>query len=259
MEGYITEVSEVTQELYNSIYKRILKGIDEYQTQINISEFLIKTDLVYSIMNRITYENPDIFFIEKTSCTFSNKIFQDKGFRIAVNFRITYSDTNEEIENKKQTLNNFKNDIKNQFKGINSELEKILFSVNYFKNLNVTLETVDTPNIYDVITTKEIPVNKTYILTSYLLFIFKIKFYISWIGSYNRSIGIKLLYKNNYYNTVLIKESNGLLYYLCLKSDNYILPYLSVDDNYVIDKFDFEIIECIDDKYSFIDDKLILN
>lgn len=257
MAEIITDISNVTEDLYNNICKTLSKCLNELLLEIEVGEFNVSTDVLLNIAGRLLIENPECFYttIENFRASYSSNFYKETGIKWAKKFKVSYLYTNEQIISMKQELSNFNNEILSKFENINSNLEKILFSIYYFKNNNFTItdSVTSNVNIYDILTAKEVSLNYIYVLTSYLLKLFQIKFYIC-IYNYETgtSIGLKVFHNDNYYNIVFNitdADLNNINQY-SLKSDSYMLNHCTSIEIY--NKFDFDVAECLDDKYDWL-------
>ena len=182
MNGYITEISEVPEELYNNIYKDIINCIENLLLETSeIEKSGVTTNIVLNIASRIFNENPQFFYANIVNCrvTYNSNIYKETGLKVAKKFKISYNYSNEEIFNMKQELSALNDKTLLKYQGIENDLEKILIAVYYFKNNNFTI-TDATINLscYDMIINKEVSLNYLYKLVSYILKLFQIKYYV---------------------------------------------------------------------------------
>lgn len=254
MDGYITEISEVSEELYNNIYRDITNCIENLLLETSeIEKYYVITDIILYIADRIFNENPQYFYanIENCRASYSSNIYKETGLKVAKKFKISYNYSNEEIFNMKQELSDLNDKTLLKYQGIENDLEKILIAVYYFKNNNFTI-TDATINLscYDMLINKEVSLNYLYKLVSYILKLFQIKYYVCSFSDTdgNIKIGLKAICNKEYYNLCLSIDLDNINKY-CFKSDNYMSEYFT--DIQITDKFDFDVVECLDDKYDW--------
>lgn len=166
---YITNVSNITKEMYDEIHDKIISDIYNFNLKTDVKNYGISTDILGNILSFIiNIEQTQFYSYVSFSVGYSLTTYNETGFYISSSINYSYSSSKETFDAQQQYISNTVDNIISEIKYAPTDLDKVLYVYDYFKINNYICSSSSPNNLYNFLQTKTQHPNGYHMLLNYI-------------------------------------------------------------------------------------------